>query len=182
MVEGSEAQVDGLGAVRRSSQPKHTIMTPLGDGGPAIPVVRGAFAPGLLRKRLAGHESLYFRPNVLVNEKLVIVFRTIVRSLGVNFETLTLSLEKMNADALFLDDRRRNFLLPGIRSWESTRADTIRVIEEIIAIEGKTRICALGHSSGATAALIYAMLLPVDTCLVLNPMTFFGAERKAGVV
>jgi len=145
---------------------------------PRIPDLGQDPKPGIFKRAVKEHQSVYLRTSAGEQQALLVVFLTMHRTLGMSYTSLLEAARATGHDLLFLNDQRQDFLTRGIKEWGLSVADSIAAIRAFAEARGKTAIDTIGHSSGATSCLFYSTQMPVRRCVLFNPFTSFqGLEH-----
>lgn len=101
---------------------------------------------------------------------LVILFGTVARRIGFSFEHFLVAMKRLGAEVFIIEDRQATLLVTGVEAWGPSRRRAVSVINSVIDHRKPRSVCTIGHSSGATAAVIYATLLQTRKAMAFSPM------------
>ncbi len=168
MDTSQEAENETDAEVSRERQ--YGFIRPLQNGNLRVPHLVGRLSLPVMRRAVRDHQCLYCEHAGERSGLLVIVFQTVARRLGIPIDDFSRTIRMLRADVLVLGDPDATLLMSGLEAWGASRRETLSVLTKLIEGRDLTSVCTLGHSSGGTAAVIYAALMPAERALVFNPI------------
>lgn len=111
-------------------------------------------------------------------KNLLVTFGGIQQGIGIPVYEFFNSVQSLDCDKLYFRDFEQAWYQKGVDDVLRSTEDVTRYIAEITSRHPYKRICFLGNSMGAYAAILFGLKLNVDHIIGFAPQTFFDRKSR----